>query len=147
MEVWSCKKNMIRKKIVQKSCLKRAQRKEMSLFLQPFKRNVKGKYFADKEFHIVLVRRNSTQSEVNQSEGPAVLHIHCCSLSNISKHLLQAYFYYPFLQQLVIYQEIWQGRRKGDKLRPDISTSSYRIEMKLRPVIMISGYDFIMLFI
>ena len=73
----------------------------MSLFLQPFRRNVKGKYFADKEFHIVLARRNSTQSKVNESEGPGVLDIHCCSLSNISKYLLRAHLCYPFLQHLV----------------------------------------------
>ena len=128
MEVWSCKKNMIRKKIVQKSCLKRAQRKEMSLFLQPLKKNVKGKYFAGKEFHIVVVRRNGTQSEVNESEEPTVLHIYSSSLSNISKYLLRAHLCYPFLQQLVIYQERWHGRSRGDKLRPDISISPYGIE-------------------
>ena len=106
--------NMIRKKSVQDTSLKRSQRKKkISILIAIQQKSVIGKYFADKEFHIVLVRRKSTQSEVSKNEGPAVLHIRCCNLSDISKYLLGAHVYYPFSQHLVIYQERWQERRRG----------------------------------
>ena len=57
------------------------------LDLNPFRSQVKGKHSIGKEFQSLAVRgmKLLTVSREAASEGPAVLHIRFCSLSNNSK--------------------------------------------------------------